>query len=89
MSEKLLDVGSFGGFFGHLTCHQATFLHYLVEFNLLFLIWIVAPSFLGCWTLFPLALIICFQQDDHPILLDAITHVEINISPFQMAFQNT
>jgi hypothetical protein len=38
----------------------------------------VAPTFLGCWTLIALALISCFQQDDHLTLLDAMAHVEIN-----------
>jgi hypothetical protein len=46
------------------------------------------PFILGCWAFIALALITLFQQDDHPIFLDAITHVEINTSPFQMALRN-
>jgi hypothetical protein len=33
---------------------------------------IVALAFLGCWALIAPALVIHFQQDDHPILLDVI-----------------
>jgi hypothetical protein len=50
---------------------------------------LVAPSFLGCWALIILALVICFQQDDHHILLDAMAHLEIDIFPFHVILQDT
>jgi hypothetical protein len=54
----------------------------LGRFDLLFVVQIIALAFLGCWALITPALVICFQQDDHHILLDAMAHVEIGISPF-------
>ncbi len=33
----------------------------------------IARTFLGCWALVAPALVICFQQDDHLILLDVVT----------------
>jgi hypothetical protein len=48
----------------------------------------VAFAFFGCGHLIALALVTCFQQDDCPILLDVITHVETSISLFQMALQD-
>jgi hypothetical protein len=42
----------------------------------------VALTFLGCWTLIAFALISCFQQDDHPTLLDVVAHVETDTYPF-------
>jgi len=50
---------------------------------------LVAPTFLGCWALITFALVICFRQDDHPILLDAMAHLEINIFPFHVTLQDT
>jgi hypothetical protein len=44
-----------------------------------------APTFLICWDLIALALIFCFQQDDHSTLFDAVAHVKIGIYPFQVA----
>ncbi len=38
------------------------------------------PPHLGCWVLITLAFVIRFQQDDHPILLDVVTHFETSIS---------
>jgi hypothetical protein len=46
--EKLLGRGSFGGSIGHLVRHQTTFRASLGMFNLLFMVWTVAPTFLGC-----------------------------------------
>jgi len=36
-----------------------------------------------------LTLVIYFQQDDHPILLDAMAHLEIDIFPFHVTLQDT
>lgn len=49
---------------------------------------IVALAFLGCWALIVLTLVIHFQQDDHPIFLNVVTHVKSGISSFQMALQD-
>jgi hypothetical protein len=49
----------------------------------------VAHAFLKCWALITIALISCFQYDDHPTLLDAMAHVKINISFFQVALRDT
>ncbi len=52
------------------------------------LFWTTIPTFLGCWALIAPAFFTCFQQDDRVILLNVVTHVEIDISPFQMALQD-
>jgi hypothetical protein len=75
-------VGSFGRFIGHIARHQCILPTSLGSFNFLFVVLIVAPAFMGCWALIVLALVICFQQDDQPILLDVVAHVETNISLF-------
>ncbi len=88
MLEKLLGARSFHGSIDHLTCCQATLFTSLGGFGLPYVVWIIAPAFLGCWAFNALALVIHFQQDDHLIFLDAITHVQTNISSFQMALQD-
>jgi hypothetical protein len=80
--EKLLGARSFNGFINHISYRQAILLTSLSGFGLHFIVQIVALAFFECWALIVLALIICFQQDDHPILLDVVTHVEIDISSF-------
>jgi hypothetical protein len=80
--EKLLGVRSFDGYNGHLACCQATLFISLGDLGFLFVVQTIILAFLGCWVLIILALFICFQQDDHPILLDAVTHVETYISLF-------
>jgi hypothetical protein len=45
------------------------------------------PAIFHMFRIIP-ALVFCFQQDDCPILLDAITHVEISISSFQIALRD-
>jgi hypothetical protein len=82
MWEKLLGTRSFGGFISHLARCQAIFLVSSSMFNLPFVVRIVTLTFLRCLALIALTFVIRFQQDDHPIFLDAIAHVEINISPF-------
>ncbi len=82
MLEKLFGARFFGGSIDHPICHQAIFPISSNEHNLPFIVQITAPTFLGCWVLITPTLIIRFQQDYHPILLDVITHVEIGISPF-------
>ncbi len=85
MLEKLFGVRSFGDSINHLAHHQTTLPTSLGGFGLPFMVQTTAPTFLKCQTLIALALIIHFQQDDRPILLDAVAHVETNTSPFQMA----
>jgi hypothetical protein len=80
--EKLLGVRSFGGSIGHLAHCQAIFLTSLGMIGLRSVIQTIAPTFLGCWALIAFALVICFQQDDYLVLLDIVTHVEIDISLF-------
>jgi hypothetical protein len=46
-------------------------------------------AFFGCWALIALALISCFQQNDHPTFFDAVAHVETNTYPFHVALRNT
>jgi hypothetical protein len=82
MLEKLLGVGSFGGYISHLTHRQTILLTSSGRFDLPLMVQITTPAYLGCWALIVLALIIHFQQDDHLILLDAVAHVETNTSPF-------
>ncbi len=82
MLEKLLGVGSFDGFIGHLVRCQATFLASSGGLNLLFVVRTTTFTFLGCWALIILALVFCSQQDDHPIILNVVAHVETNTSPF-------
>jgi hypothetical protein len=82
MLEKLLGVGSFGGSISHLVHHHAILHASSGGLNLLFVVWTIALVFLRCWALIILAFVTRFQQDDHIILLDAITHVETNIFSF-------
>jgi hypothetical protein len=46
--EKLLDVGVFGGFIGHLACCQVTLFTFSNKFGLPSKVRIVAFAFLGC-----------------------------------------
>jgi hypothetical protein len=80
--EKSLGVGSFDGYIGHLLHCQTTFLASSDMFNLPFVVWTTTFTFLGCWALGALALIFRFQQDNHLIILNAVTHVETNTSLF-------
>jgi hypothetical protein len=54
-------VKSFGGFIGHLACHYAIFLIFLGGLGLPFMVWTIAPTFLGCWALIVFTLVIHFQ----------------------------
>jgi hypothetical protein len=87
--EKLLGAGSFGGFIGHLVHCHAILPTFSNGFGLLSIVWIASSTFLGCWALITLTLVIHFQQNDHLILLDTVAHVEIGIFPFQMALRDT
>jgi len=80
--EKLLGVGFFGGSIGHLAYCQAILLVVLGRIDLYFAVQTIASTFLKRWALIIFALVICFQQDDHPIILDIITHAKTNISLF-------
>jgi hypothetical protein len=75
MLEKLFGVGSFGGSICHPT-HCQAILAFLGKLGFPFVIWTIAFAFLGCWALIIFTFIIHFKQDDHLIILDAITHVE-------------
>jgi hypothetical protein len=55
--EKLLGVGSFGDSMNHLACCQAISI-FSSMLNLPYVVWIVAPTFLGCWALIILTLVI-------------------------------
>ncbi len=83
MLEKLLSGGSFGAFIYYLTHHQAIFPTSLGGFSLLSIVQTATPTFLGCQALIILAFVICFQQDDHPIFLNVVAHIEIGIFPFK------
>jgi hypothetical protein len=85
MFKKLLRSRSFGTIVGHLACRQVILLVFSKGLNLPSMIGHVSHTFLGCWALIVPALISHFQQDDHPILLDAVAHVEIGTYPFQVA----
>ncbi len=71
--EKLL-----GGSTDHPTHRQAILHVFSNGFGLPSMIRTIALAFLGCWVLNILRVVICFQQDNHPILLDVIAHVEIS-----------
>ncbi len=58
--EKLLSARSFGVIIGHLACCQATFLVFFNKLDLPSVIWTIAFTYLGCWALIVLALVICF-----------------------------
>jgi len=80
--EKLLGAKSFGGFMGHLVCRQAIFLASSSKLGLPSIVQTIAPAFLGCWALITLTFVTHFQHGDHPILLNKVRHVEINIFLF-------
>jgi hypothetical protein len=58
--EKLSSLGSFDGFIGHLVRRQAILFAFLNWTNLLFVVQIVATTFLGCWALIVPTLVIHF-----------------------------
>jgi hypothetical protein len=87
--EKLLGVGSFGGFISHLTCHQSTLFLFSNKFGLPSRVRTIAFAFLGCKAPISSTFVTCFSHDDHLIFLDAVTHVEIDISLFQIIVQKT
>ncbi len=72
-------MGFFGGFIYHPTHHQAILFTFSSELGLHYVIWTTTLTFLGCWALIISTFITCFKQDDHPIILDAITHVETKL----------
>jgi len=71
-------VKSFGGYINHLTCCRAIILVFSSGFDLPFVVWIIAPTFLGCWATIVPTIVTRFQQDDHTIFLDVVAHVETN-----------
>jgi hypothetical protein len=46
---------------------------------------LVTLTFLGCWALIIPIVVIWFQQNDHPILFNAMAHVKTTTFPFQVA----
>jgi hypothetical protein len=50
---------------------------------------LVALAFLRCWALIIPTLIFCFQQDDHPILLDVMAHLKIGTYTFRVTLWDT
>jgi hypothetical protein len=48
MLEKCFGVRPFSGFIGHLNRCHAIFLVFLGGFGLLFMVWTIALTFLGC-----------------------------------------
>ncbi len=66
---------------GHLVCRKAIFLASSSKFGLPSIVQTIAPTFLGCWALIALTFVTHFQHD-HPILLNKVRHVEINIFLF-------
>ncbi len=89
MLEKLLGSKSFGIIMGHLACCQVIFFTSLGGLGLPLVVQRVAPTFLICWDLIVLTLTSCFQQDDHPTLVDVVAHVKIGTYPFQVALWDT
>jgi glycerol uptake facilitator-like aquaporin len=73
----MFSVGSIGGFINHLNCCQTIILTSSGRLGLPFVVWNVVLAFLGCWALIVFTFVI-----HHPILLDVMTHVEIDTSLF-------
>jgi hypothetical protein len=59
--EKLFGARSFGGSIDHLARHEATLLVSLGGVGFHSIVRSIAPTFLKCWTLIALAIIIHFQ----------------------------
>ncbi len=61
MLEKLFGERSFGGFIDCLAHCQGILFASLSGLDLPFVIQIVAPILLGCWTLIALAIVTCLK----------------------------
>jgi hypothetical protein len=61
MLQKLFGARSFGGFINHPAHRQAILPPSLGKLNLLFVVWIVTPTFLECWALITPAFVTRFQ----------------------------
>jgi hypothetical protein len=57
-------VRSFSGSIDHLIHCHPILLASSSELDFPFMVWIVAPAFLGCWAMIVLAIITHFQSDD-------------------------
>jgi hypothetical protein len=66
MFKKLLGMRSFNITVGHLACDWVILFTSSNGLYLPSMVQLVAPTFLGCWTLIILALITHFQQDWSP-----------------------
>ncbi len=89
MLKKLLGARYFGCSISHLTHCQVIFLASSGKLHFQNVVWIVTPHIFGMLGIIIIAFVIHFQQDDHPIFLDVIAHVETNISLFQITLQDT
>jgi len=58
--EKLLNVGSFGGFINNLIYCLAIFSVFSNELGLPSVVWTITHAFLGCWAIIVLAFVIRF-----------------------------
>jgi len=84
--ENLLGVKSFDNTMGHLAHCQVILHAFSRGLGLPLVLQLTTFAFLGCWVLIIPTLVICFQQDDHLIILDVMTHVEIDNFPFYLTF---
>jgi hypothetical protein len=75
--EKIFGARFFDGSINYLVHCHAIFLVFSNGLNLLSMVQTIVLAFLKCCALINLALITHFQQDDYPIFLDVVAHVEI------------
>jgi hypothetical protein len=61
------------------------FTYFFKGLGLPLVIQLVTLTFLGCWVLIILTIVICFQQNDHSILLNEMAHIKTATFPFQVA----
>jgi hypothetical protein len=74
--------GSFDSSLGHFTWS-------LKGISFPSMVWLVALTLLGCWTLIAPTLVIHFQHDDHLILFDVVARVKTDIFSFQLVLWDT
>jgi hypothetical protein len=82
MLKKLLGSKSFGTMVSHLAHCQIIIHASVTGLPLPSMVRRATPTFLGCWALIIPTLVSHFQEDDHPIILDVVAHVNIGIYPF-------
>ncbi len=79
-----MGVRSFDNTMGHLAHFQVTLHAFSRGLDLPLVLQLTTLAFLGCWVVIIPTLVPCFQHDDHLIILDAMTHVEIDSFPFYL-----